>query len=235
MIERGDYPDDSETRDYLLDVLGAYLTPERNALFDKILSDRTRFLTVVTEDLYQEHNASAILRSCDCFGVQDMYSIQDRNEFRHTEKISRGAEKWVDMIEFSSDQDPSMMCMDMLRLKGYTVVATTPHEDGVDLNELVVDRPMALFFGSEKPGLSNDVLENADIRLRIPMYGFTESFNVSVAVALILNKMVAEMHKLERHIWGLTADEKKELKLLWILRTIQSPEFLLKRHLEKRP
>jgi len=231
MIHREDYPQDPEIKMRLLEELSGYMTEERSSLFDRILNNRTRFLTVVTEDLYQEHNISAILRTCDCFGVQDLYSIQDRNDFVHTRKISRGAEKWVDLIEFNGNEDPSLECMHMLRQKGYSIVATTPHEDGLDLNELTVDRPMALFFGSEKPGLTEKVLENADYKLRIPMYGFTESFNVSVAVALILNKMVSEMRKLDGDLWSLNAEEKLDIKLLWTLRTIKSPEFLLKRHL----
>ena len=232
MIQASEFPSDKETRDRLLEEIKQYMTTERDALFDKILLDRTRFLTVVAEDLYQEHNGSAILRTCDCFGIQDLYYIKDRNEFAHTEKISRGAEKWVDLYEMYREGDNSLSCINELRSKGYQIVATTPHQDGVDLNELKVDKPMALFFGSEKPGLTQTVLEEADIKIRIPMYGFTESYNVSVAVALILNKLVAEMRKLDTQDWQLSEEERREIKLLWILRTIQSPRFILKRHLE---
>ena len=169
----------------LLNYLETLITEERKKRFMEVLSERTNFLTIVMEDVYQLHNTSAVLRSCDVFGIQNLHVIETRFGDRLDKNIAMGAEKWVDL----SRHDNVRNCLADLRSKGYSIVATTPNVDGILIDEFKLEKPTALFFGTEKEGLSKEVLNNADQLIRIPMLGFTESLNISVSVAIILFEM----------------------------------------------
>ena len=147
-----------------------------------VLENRTRYVTVVLEDLFQEHNASAALRTCDIFGVQDVHVVQAQYKFKAVDTISMGASKWVDATSYSSVTD----AISELKSQGYRIVATSPHLQSYALPDLPLDQKTALIFGSEQTGLSQAALAQADMYVKIPMFGFVESFNVSVSVALCL-------------------------------------------------
>src|SRR5699024_6846615 len=159
----------------LFQYLQEFLTPRRKELFEKILNERTRHITVVAEDVYQMHNASAVMRSCEVFGVQDMHVIEKRFSKRVDKEIAMGAQKWVNLYSYKSSQE----CINKLRADGYQIVATTPHNDSQYLHDFDVTKKSAFFFGQEKYGLSEEILEQADSYLKIPMHGFTESLNIS--------------------------------------------------------
>lgn len=188
-------------------------------MFNEIAAMRTNHVTVVLENIYQEHNASAVLRTCDCFGIQELHAIEKNNKYQVQRDIARGAGRWVDLSNYTSET-PTKDCLDKLKRKGYTIVATTPHEKEISLNELPIDKPIAMVFGTEGEGISEDVMSQADHFVKIPMYGFTESFNVSVSVALTLqfirNRMVAE------NIDFLMNDEEQtKLKIKWCTKIIR--------------
>ena len=211
----GSYSDPASlSRDELRELLLSLVTEQRRARFEKVLRWRTRHLTVVVENLYQPHNASAVIRSCDCFGIQDIHIIENEHVFDPSENISLGSQKWVTQRRYNQLEHNTKACIQALRADGYRIVATTPHTDDQELHELSLDQPMALFFGSEKPGLTEHVLEEADDFVRIPMYGFTESFNISVSAALTLYDLTTRLHQSELN-WALTEDEKNELRLEW--------------------
>ena len=209
----------------LLAYLEGFITPERKGRFLQVLSQRTRFLTVALEDVYQLHNASAVIRSCDVFGIQDVHLIEGRFGRRLDKNIAMGAQQWVDIHRY----DTSMACIRSLREKGYRIIATVPSAAAAPLPELDISQPTALFFGTEKEGLSPEILKEADQEVYIPMYGFTESLNVSVAAAIILQQLSTRLRK-SGLPWGLSESEILEKRLDWTCKTIHSVEEIIARY-----
>jgi len=205
-----------------LSYLETFVTEERKNRFDEVLENRTRFITVATEDVFQMHNASAVIRSCDIFGIQQVHLIEERFGKRLDKNIAMGAEQWVDTYTYTQSQT----CIDKLREEGYTIVATTPMHDSVSLPDFKLEHPVALFFGTEKEGLSDTVLDAADCRLRIPMYGFTKSLNISVSAAIILHHLTGQLHRSE-FPWRLTEEQKILIRWDWVMKSINQVDEIL--------
>lgn len=201
------------------------ITPNKRIMFDRIAADRTKHLTVVLENVYQDHNASAILRSCDCFGIQDLYVIEKNFRYEVKRDIALGAGRWVDLHQYNEGNSPDVECIKDLKKKGYRIVATSPHSQNRTIHDLELEKPIALIFGTERRGISAELLESADEHVKIPMYGFTESLNVSVAAAITL-EVIRE--RLERtHInWRLSESEQTALKLKWSRSILRGGEAL---------
>lgn len=208
----------------LLDYLEGFITPERKARFLDILEERTNYITVAIEDVYQMHNTSAVVRSCDVFGVQQAHLIENKFGKRLDKDIAMGAQQWVDLYRYKTTTD----CIDTLRQKGYKIVATTPHGENCSLTNFKFDGKTALFFGTERDGLSKEVLEKADSFLKIPMVGFTESLNISVSAAIILQNLTSQLRS-ENVNWRLTEDEKLEKRLDWTKKSVRSLNDVLAR------
>ncbi|MFC7443864.1 tRNA (guanosine(18)-2'-O)-methyltransferase [Mesoflavibacter sp. HG96] len=201
----------------LLNHLESYLTAKRLQRFNSVLDQRTKHFTVATEDVYQLHNTSAVIRSCDVFGVQEVNIVEEVNTKRIDREIAMGAQKWVDLNRFHSVKD----CISNLKAKGYQIVATTPHAEDCDLYDFDVTKKSCFFFGRETEGLSDEVIQQADCFLKIPMVGFTESLNISVSAAIILQHATSKLKKTEID-WQLTEEEKLEKRLDWCKKTIKS-------------
>ncbi len=213
--------------DVLLEFFGEFVTEERKNRIEEVLSQRTEHFHIVTEDTYQEHNASAIVRSCDCFGIQRMSVIQDINEFYVSHGMAGGAEKWVDINYYQESKEGFQECIDNLRASGYQIVATCPNPDAKKLEDFDVTQKSAIFFGREREGLSQVVLDQADSDLFIPMVGFTSSLNISVSVAIILQTLATKL-RLNDHIdWGLNEQRKEELRLAWYYNSIPNNQRML--------
>lgn len=209
-----------------------YLTDDRKELFDRILSKRTRWVTVVLEDIFQSHNASAVLRTCDCFGIQDVHIIENRNEYELNPDVSVGSSKWLTMHKYSDHDHNTKACLQGLRDNGYRLVATVPDPDATPLDQLDLSSPLAFMFGTELDGLTETSLELADERITIPMHGFTQSFNISVSAALCLHQTTQRLRQTELP-YGLSNEEKQELLLQWTRNTIKKPELLEKEFLAR--
>lgn len=219
----------------LVEYLSEYVTPERLALFDRVLEHRTRYITVVLEDIYQPHNASAVLRSMDCFGIQEAHIIENSNEYRVNPDVALGASKWLNLIKYNKVEDNTMNAINYLKSKKYRIVATTPHEKEVELPDFRIEKgKTALLFGTEMHGLSFTALNMADEYLSIPMYGFTESFNISVSAAIILYQLKEKL-KSSGIDWKLSETEKHHLKLEWLKRSIKSSDLIIKKILSDLP
>ena len=184
---------------------------------------------MVTEDVYQLHNTSAVMRSCDVFGVQDLHVVEERLGKRIDREIAMGAQKWVSLYRYGSIKD----CMETLRKGGYQIIATTPHNDSVQLHDFDITIKSAFFFGTEKDGRSDTVMNAADGFLKLPMYGFTESLNISVSAAIILQSVVTRL-KLTDINWELTDAEKLELEMEWTKRTIKSSDEIIDRYYQEK-
>ncbi|MDT0689868.1 RNA methyltransferase [Salegentibacter sp. F188] len=205
----------------LLNYLLSFLTPRRRMLFEKVLSERTNYFTVATQDVYQLHNTSAVLRSCDVFGLQNIHVIEEKNPRRIDKEIAMGAQKWVSVNRYNSTGN----CLAHLRKKGYRIVATSPHGDADLLQDFDISSPAAIFFGTEKHGLTPEFVENADAVLKIPMYGFTESLNISVSAAIILQSLVYRL-KVSSYNWQLSEKEKFVLHLAWAEKSLKNADKL---------
>ena len=209
----------------LLTYLETFLTAQRKERFLEVLNFRTNFLTVVAEDVFQMHNASAIVRSCDVFGIQQLHLIVEQFGNRIDKNIAVGAQRWVDVNNYTSSAE----CLEQLKRKGYRIVATTPSPEAINLNEYRIDEKAALFFGTEKDGLSNSVMEAADDTLQIPMVGFSESLNVSVSVAIILQVLTAKLRESDLP-WQLEQKEILTRRLDWAKKTIKNSDQIIERY-----
>lgn len=212
----------------LYERLADFISPNKRALFDRIALERSRHVTVVLEDIYQPHNASAVVRTCDLLGVQNIHIIENRNKFTVNPDVTLGSSKWTDMHRYREQDDNSLRCIERLKKEGYRIVATTPHKDNVTPQTIPLDERMAFCFGTELTGLSDVMLQHADIHLRIPMYGFTESYNISVSAAITLYTVMERLRASDVQ-WRMTADELATLKLAWARKVVHSAQ-----HLEAR-
>ncbi|MCF8358051.1 MAG: RNA methyltransferase [Prolixibacteraceae bacterium] len=214
----------------LIDYLSAFITHNRLKQFQKIIKNRTRYITVVLEDIYQSQNASAVLRSCECFGIQDVHIIENKNEFTVNTDVSLGASKWIDLYKYNKKDYNTPEAFNALREKGYKIIATSPHINDTLLDDFNLDRgKTALVFGTEITGITGYVEENADGFLKIPIVGFTESFNISVSAAIILHHLSAKLRKANLN-WQLNAEEQKELLYNWLTKSIKKSDLIVKEY-----
>lgn len=209
-----------------------FLSENKQDLFHQIIEQRTRYATVVLEDLYQPHNTSAVMRSCDCFGIQDVHIIETRNKWSRSPDVERGSTQWINIHRYKErDKNNTLECIQTLKTKGYKIVATTPHTE-MTINTMPMDEPVALIFGTERTGVSDDVLENSDYHIKIPMYGFTESFNISVAAAICMHTFRERLATSDVK-WQLSEEEKINTMLHWCSKTLDRYEKYEKVFLER--
>ncbi len=222
-----------ENPEELIPFLRHLVTPERYQLIEKVLENRTQYITVVLEDIFQSQNASAVLRSCDCFGIQDVHIIENKHEYQINPDVALGSNKWLNLIKHNEKVQNTLDTIKSLRASGYRIVATTPHINDVNLDEFDIAKgKFALFFGSELKGLSPQAIDHADEYVKIPMHGFTESFNISVSVAIILHSLVNRLHKSNLD-WHLDPKTKECITLQWLKKSIRRPNLIIKEYYRK--
>ncbi len=199
-----------------LEYLEGFLTDSRKEKFLKILENRTNHFTIAMEDVYQLHNTSAVMRSCEVFGIQELNVVEQKFGKRIDTEIAMGAQKWVDINRFNTMQN----CIDSVKENGYQIIATTPHNDSCLLHEFDITKRSAIFFGTEKQGLSQEVIDQADGFLKIPMVGFTESLNISVSAAIIIQDITSRLRQ-STIDWKLNDEEILAKRLLWAKNSIK--------------
>lgn len=218
----------------LIQYFKTFITHNRLEKMEQVLSRRTRYLTVVLENIYQPHNASAVLRSCDGFGVQDVHIIENSNSYRVNPGVSLGTSQWLTLYKYNKKEENSTDAIKALKTKGYRIVATTPHLEDVNLEVFdLYKNKIALFFGTEMHGLSEIVLENADEFIKIPMYGFVESFNISVSCAISLHNLSQRLRESDIE-WKLNTLEKEEILLGWMRNTVKNAASLEEEYYRRR-
>ena len=223
---------DEQLRDQLIGYLSGFATHKRIQTFERALENRTRYFCVALENIFQPHNASAVLRSMDCFGIQDAHIIENDYEYRVNPDVALGASKWLTLIRYNTRPHNTDEAISSLRTLGYRIVATTPHSRDVCLSDFDLHcGKAAFFFGTELEGLSDVVMENADAFLRIPLYGFTESLNISVSAAIVFHDLVGRL-KRSGLTWGLSESEKQDLRLQWLKQSVKHSHLLVKRFME---
>ncbi|RYJ42923.1 TrmH family RNA methyltransferase [Flavobacterium beibuense] len=211
-----------------LDYLETFITESRKENFIKILQNRTKHFAIAIEDVFQLHNTSAVMRTCEVFGVQQLNVVEEKYGKRIDKEIALGAQKWVDVNRFATTTN----CIDDLKAKGYRIIATTPHEESCMLDDFDISQPAAIFFGTEKMGLSEEVMERADGFLKIPMVGFTESLNISSSAAIVIQNITSRLRKSDIE-WQLTEEEILEKRIDWTRKSIKDIDFITKKYLEQ--
>lgn len=216
----------------LLAHLEQFISEHKISGVERVLSQRTRRLTVVLEDIFQSQNASAVIRTCECMGLQDIHIIEQISKYSLNPRVLKGSNKWMTFYQYNDRRvNNTKLCYDRLRDNGYYVLATDPAEDGKSIHEIdVTDKKIAIVFGNELRGVSPYGLEYADQKVRIPMYGFTESLNISVSVAICLNSLLAKLHRqLENS--GLSEEDRLEIKLDWYRKIVRRSDLIEKEFL----
>lgn len=214
----------------VIEFLSTFITDHKKDLMEEVLAKRTNYITVALEDIYQPHNASAVVRTADCFGIQNVHIIEGRNQYDVNPQVLKGSEKWVNIVKYEGTGNNTKQCFDKLRTNGFKLVGTTPHVTGHDLPNYEIDQPIALIFGTEETGLSEYAMDQVDDFIRIPMVGFTESFNLSVSAAICLYQLTSSLNQSELS-WTLDESEKEEIRLNWYKKVVRRSESLIKEHI----
>ena len=217
----------------LIEYLEQFAHENRVELFKKNIEERTNFITLVLEDIYHAQNASAAIRTCDCFGIQTMHVIENRNAFNLHTGITLGSSNWVDLERYNQEDDNTKTTLKHLKKNGYKIVATTPLPNTKSLYDLELDKPIALVLGNEHNGISDIVKEEADEFITIPMHGFTESFNISVSAAICLSELTTKIRK-SNIDWKLNENEKQKILLKWLKNSIKKGEEIAKEYENKK-
>lgn len=200
--------------DYVLSEFYKIITPNKVELFEKIAAQRSKHMIIALENIQQDHNASAVMRSMDCLGFQELHLIEKNNRYEFQRDIALGAARWLDVIQHQQEPEPVLDCIKHLRQNGYRIVATTPHKDAYHPQNIPLNEPFALFFGAEKHGISAELVKEADYFVKIPMHGFTESYNVSVSAAILMSALRTRMIQ-ENLPFILSQEAQTELKISW--------------------
>lgn len=217
-----------------LEYLKGFVTDYKNELFGKLIQERTDYITIVLEDLYQSHNMSAVMRSAECLGVQNIHTIENRNVYDETSTVSHGAREWLTLHRHKEIDDNTLATIEELRGQGYRIIATTPHKDDRLIDDLDLGKgKMAFFMGTERWGVSQTVIGQADEFVKVPMYGFTESLNVSVCAAILMYSVVQRLHQSGIN-WQLPEKQKIEVLLEWYKKTVRSSDEVLGRFLQEK-
>jgi tRNA (guanosine-2'-O-)-methyltransferase len=213
----------------LIENLSSLVLPERLAKFNRVINWRTKYITVGLEDIFQSQNASAVLRTCDCFGIQDVHIIENRNMYAVNPDVALGSDLWLNLFKYNKSENNTSLAIAQLKSKGYRIIATGPHTNDVDLPDFDITRgPFALLFGTEQSGLSEQVFKQADEFIKIPMFGFAESFNISVSAAIFLQHLIPKLHQSPLN-WRLTQTEQDEIMFKWLKTSVRRSDLVVKR------
>jgi len=225
-------PDNINYKEFF-EFLKQFLTDERLDKFYNVISNRITNVQLILEDVYQSHNASAIIRTCDAMGIQYVNVIEKRNKFNPNKDICLGSDKWVDISSYNGE-DGLTDCVNLLKQNNFNIVATSSHlSDAYTPETLPLDKPIAVMFGVEREGLSDEAISLADNFLYIPMYGFAESLNVSVAVGISLFTITQRMRKMN-NLPKLSNEEYYKILCKWTLTSLSNSEFYIKAFLNNK-
>lgn len=215
----------------LIQYLSTFISEKRKQRFDEVIQYRTDHIRIVLENVYQGHNASAVLRSCESFGIQHVHFIENKNRLKISDDVAMGSSNWINIHRHNSSASNTIEAIQHLKKLGYRIVATSPHKEDCTIDQLAVDKKLALVFGTEIDGISPEVVEHADEFVKIPMFGFTESFNVSVCAAVCMYELTTRMRKTVKN-YSLSENEKTQVYLNWLKTSIDHSEALINNYLK---
>jgi tRNA (guanosine-2'-O-)-methyltransferase len=208
------------------------VTDHKKNFMEKVLAQRTRHITLVLEDIYQSQNASAAVRTCECLGLQDIHIIEDSSKYSVNKRVLKGSNKWIDIHRYhQKNSNNAAECFLQLKANGYKLLVTDPAPDGISIDDVEVDQKLAIVMGNELRGHTQEALQQADQKIFIPMFGFTESFNISVSAAICLNILLTKLRKSEIN-WRLSDEEKQAILLQWVKKSVRNSSLLEKEFLK---
>jgi tRNA (guanosine-2'-O-)-methyltransferase len=215
------------TERLLIQHFSQYITDHKKEFFRKVLSQRTRHVTVVLEDIYQSQNASAAIRTSECMGLQDVHIVENTAKYQFNTRVLKGSDKWMELMRYRTKNiNNTETCFKNLREQGYTIYTAAPSDGGVSIQDVAVDNRTAIVFGNELRGASEYALQYCDQKVKIPMYGFTESLNISVSVAICLNTLISKLHVSDEWKHGLSMEEQEELTLQWYRKVVRKSDLI---------
>jgi tRNA (guanosine-2'-O-)-methyltransferase len=211
----------------VLEHLSKFVSDHKKICAEQVLDKRTRRITVVLEDIFQSQNASAVIRTCECMGIQDVHIVENLSKYNINPRVLKGANKWMNLYRHDShSQNNTISCINQLKESGYQVLVADPDPDGLSIFDVdIMNNKSALLFGNELRGVSQEALANCDFKVRIPMYGFTESLNISVSVAICLNSLISRLHQ-SGIPSGLTEEEKAHIRLDWYRKIVRKSSLI---------
>ncbi len=210
-----------------IDLLREFMTGDRFSILERTLSMRTRYMTVMAENMFHGQNAAALIRHCEAFGVQDMHTVESVCPFEPSASVVRGTDQWVNVHRHKTTTG----ALAELKAQGYRIVATTPHRnDSTPATFDVTKGRFALIFGTEHAGISEEVIAAADEFLMIPMCGMVESLNVSASAAILIYTLTQRIRQ-DIPAWGLTPSEHLEMLYRWTYRSVKDASGILNRTL----
>lgn len=211
----------------VLEHLSQFVSDHKKQFVEKVLNERTRHVTIILEDIYQSQNASAVIRTAECMGLQDIHIVENTAKYQLNIRVLKGSYKWMNLERYRTREvNNTKTCFERLKGEGYKILVADPAEDGVSIQDVPIDQgKIALLFGNELRGVSTYAQEHADQRIRIPMYGFTESLNISVSVAICMNTLITKLHAADNN-FGLSEDEKDILRLNWFRKMVKKSDII---------
>lgn len=224
---------DNSRKAELINYLLTFISEKRRLRFDEVIAQRIGHLRIVLEDVYQGHNASAVLRSCESFGVQHVHFIENRNHLKISDDVAMGSSNWLSIHRHNASDNNTLEALRHLKNLGYKIVATTPHKNDCTIDVLPVDKKLALVFGTEIDGISQDVVDQADEFVKIPMFGFTESFNVSVCAALCMYELTRRIRKQVPDCL-LSEEEKLNVYFDWLRNSVDKSNAIIAEYLSRK-
>ena len=206
--------------------LSQFVSTHKKELIEKVLNARTRHITVLLEDIFQSQNASAVVRTCECMGLQEVHMVENITQYSINPRVLKGSNKWIDITRHASKtKNNTEVVFQQLKEAGYSILVTDPSDDGVTIEDINLEKKIALVFGNELRGISNTALTRCDEKVKIPMYGFTESLNISVSVAICLNSIISKLHTSGAFV-GLSDSEKESLRLKWYRKIVRKSDLI---------
>jgi tRNA (guanosine-2'-O-)-methyltransferase len=209
--------------------LSQFLNQRRLELIEEKILYRSRYASILLEDVYQSKNISAVLRTAECVGIQDVHIVENRNRFEYNPYVTRGADKWLTLHRYNNEQENSLAAIKKIKNDGYRLIATSPNISGSSPENFDIKKgKFVIAFGNEWEGVSDIILNEADEHIRIPMYGYTESLNLSVSVAIIAYTLLNRIRNSEVS-WQLSQAHSDEIKLQWAKAMLKRPELLIEK------
>jgi tRNA (guanosine-2'-O-)-methyltransferase len=211
----------------LFNHLAQFVSEHKKNFVDKVLDQRTRYVTIVMEDIYQSQNASAVVRTCECMGLQDIHIVENTAKYQLNIRVLKGANKWINLERYrAKGVNNTEACFARLKSNGYKILLADPAETGKSIHDVDVhESKLAIVFGNELRGASDYAVTHCDDTVRIPLYGFTESLNISVSAAICLNTILSKLRSTETNIY-LKQDEKDAIRLDWYRKIVRRSDIV---------
>jgi tRNA (guanosine-2'-O-)-methyltransferase len=210
--------------------LQQFLTEERLQKINFFAPESSDFVLPVMEDIFQFRNAAAIVRSVEACGFHKIVAMESENVFNPNLRVTKGAETWVEVEKLPHSLDS----IKKIKNRGYKIVAVSPEKNATLLPDFSISEPVALVFGTEKEGVTEEILDFADETLAIPMYGFTRSFNVSVAASICMYELKQKLLK-SGIDYKLSEEKMWQMKVRWAVNSLASGEQILAKYLKENP